>query len=438
MNHLPSSSLVQSRAARIELARLRYFEEGVAPTGMVSETVFESWSRCLRLHGNPHERAVFEPVSASRAQLALTKNRQLHQAWSSEVPRLESVLGTTSCAAMLTDATGVLIGSTCVGRSHESLMPVATRLGVNLAEDAVGTTAPGVVARTGKPVSVFGGEHFFDSVKAMHCAAAPIRDIRGRVAGVLDISSEALPFTFDAAAVAGLYASAVENRLLVAQSTEHLVIRFQVDPQLLDSTLVGLIGIDADGRLAWENGVARSLLEGPRNGGSHSEQTLEERLGMTWSQWAALPAAGAAPLALPNGLHVWARAEMRGRDGHRGFVASAANRRVAFQASDDALRGEPSPEQAGADNTVITEPTAANEARAATPTLALPRLRDSGLDLIQKTLLTCNGNVSDAARLLGVSRGLIYRRLRDSRPRAAPSADGWPFGVPKRNTPSPE
>ena len=114
MNHLPSSSLVQSRAARIELARLRYFEEGVAPTGMVSDTVFESWSRCLRLHGNPHERAVFAPVTASRAQLALTKNRPLHQAWSSEVPRLESVLGTTSCAAMLTDATGVLIG--CASR----------------------------------------------------------------------------------------------------------------------------------------------------------------------------------------------------------------------------------------------------------------------------------------------------------------------------------
>jgi transcriptional regulator of acetoin/glycerol metabolism len=422
MNHLPSSSLVQSRAARIELARLRYFEEGVAPTGMVSDTVFESWSRCLRLHGNPHERAVFEPVSASRAQLALTKNRPLHQAWTSEVPRLTSVLGTTSCAAMLTDATGVLIGSTCVGRSHESLMPVVTRLGVNLAEDAVGTTAPGVVARTGKPVSVFGGEHFFDSVKAMHCAAAPIRDIRGRLAGVLDISSEAVPFAFDAAAVAGLYASAIENRLLVAQSTEHLVIRIQIDPQMLDSTMVGLIGIDADGRLAWENGVASSLLESPRNGSSHPEQTLEAQLGMTWSQWAALPAAGAAPLALPNGLQVWARAEMRARDGQRGFVAGFGNRVAAFDASDAAPRLGSSPTQPEATR-LDAEETAAPDAEVsleAVPSPATPMLRESGLDLIRRTLRTCNGNVSDAARLLGVSRGLIYRRLRASRPESAP------------------
>lgn len=219
MNHLPNLSFLQSRPARIELARQRFFEEGQAPTGVVGEAVFESWARCLRQHGNPREQATFEPVTASRTQLTLMKNRQLCQAWMDELPRLESILSSTSCAAMLIDATGVLIGSSCVGRSHEELMPEATRLGVNLSEDAPGTTAPGVAGRTGKAICVMGGEHFFDSVKEMHCAAAPIRDIHGRLAGVLDLSSERIPFAFDAAANAGLYAGAIENRLLVAQST---------------------------------------------------------------------------------------------------------------------------------------------------------------------------------------------------------------------------
>jgi len=324
MNHLLSSSLLQSRPARVELARQRFFEEGHAPTGVVSEAVFESWARCLRLHGNPHERATFEPVTASRTRLALMKNRQLHQAWTAEVPRLESIFSTTSCTAMLTDATGVLIGSICVGRSHEVLMPVATRLGVNLSEDAVGTTAPGVAARTGKPVCVMGGEHFFDSVKEMHCTAAPIRDIRGRLTGVLDVSSEHIPFAFDAAAIVGVFAGAIENRLLVAQSTEHLVIRFQVDAELLDSAMVGLVGIDVDGRLAWENGVARSLLGGLLLPQHHPERAPAEWFGLAWAQLAALPASGAAPLALPNGLRVWARAEMQAPDGRRGLVVGAS------------------------------------------------------------------------------------------------------------------
>jgi sigma-54 dependent transcriptional regulator, acetoin dehydrogenase operon transcriptional activator AcoR len=417
MNHLPISSLLQSRPGRIELARQRFFEEGQAPTGVVSEAVFESWARCMRLHGNPHERATFEPVTASRAHLALMKNRPLHQAWMAEVPRLEATLSSTSCTAMLTDATGVLIGSVCVGRSHEALMPVATRLGVDLSEDAVGTTAPGVAARTGKPVCVLGGEHFFDSVKEMHCAAAPVRDIRGRLAGVLDISTEHIPFAFDAAAVVGVYAGGIENRLLVAQSTEHLVIRFQVAAELLDSAMVGLVGIDVNGHLAWENGVARSLLGGLYLPEHHPERAPDERFGLGWAQLAALPATGAAPLALPNGLQVWARAEMQAPDGRRALVVGASPQVTASAAGPAVSAHAVLPIVPIATDTEVSgaELPAADAPSEKTATPGTPQLRESDLDLIQKTLRACSGNVSDAAKRLAVSRGLIYRRLRASR-----------------------
>lgn len=419
MNHLLSSSLLHTRAARIELARQRYFEEGQAPTGVVSDAVFASWARCQRLHGSPHETATFQPVTASRTQLALLKNRHLHQAWMDEVPRLEAMLSTTTCTAMLTDASGVLIGSSCVGRSHEALMPVATRLGVDLSEDAVGTTAPGVAARTGKAVCVLGGEHFFDSVKDMHCAAAPIRDIRGQLAGVLDLSSERIPFAFDAAAVTGLLAGAIENRLLVAQSNEHLVVRFQVAPELLDSAMVGLIGIDSDGRLAWENGVARSLLHGQGAAGRRLDRAPEEVLGLPWAQLAALPAAGAAPLPLPNGLLVWARAEMRAGDGRRGLFATS-RRPAAPAAESDALPfDKAAPTHTG--NTGTALPTVEEAAPIGPAAAVPPGLRESDLALIRTTLRACNGNVSDAAKRLGVSRGLIYRRLKGEG-----SSDGHP------------
>ena len=97
MNHLPNTSFLQSRPARIELARQRFFEEGQAPTGVVGEAVFESCSRCFRLHGNPRETATFQPVTASRTQLALLKNWHLHQAWTDELPRLEAILSSTRC-----------------------------------------------------------------------------------------------------------------------------------------------------------------------------------------------------------------------------------------------------------------------------------------------------------------------------------------------------
>ena len=414
---LPSTSFFDSHAARVEWARSRYFEEGQLPTGVISDAVFESWSRCLRLRQRPGDRAAFEPVTTSRAQLALQKNRPLLHAWLDELPRLEAVLGKTSCAAMLTDATGVLVASCCSGRAHEDLMPVATRIGVNLSEEAVGTTAPGVVARTGKATTVLGAEHFFQSVRNMHCAAAPIRDIHGRVAGVLDVSSERIPFAFDAASIVSLYAGAIENRLLVAQSIDHLVLRFQVTDDLLDSALVGLVGVDVNGQIAWHNGVARSVLGLRVHGDEAPAPDVESALGVTLADLVSLPSVGASTLALPNGLLVWARAEMRSPDGRRHFVASSPARAASTRSSEPEpsamqLATSPPAESANTDEAtsldVVSPPARSDDSNPVSGWT----LRNSDRDLIERTLSEHAGNVSAAAKALGVSRGLIYRRLR--------------------------
>jgi hypothetical protein len=177
--------------------------------------------------------------------------------------------------------------------------------------------------------------------------------------------------------------------------------------------MVGLIGIDTSGRLAWENGVARSLLGGASSQDPRSSPATAESLGIDWAQLAALPTAGAAPLALPNGLHVWARAEMLAPDGRRGLVAHG------YRSTE-----VPAPNTATAAHTETSTDTAeATDPPAATPPVPAPqRLRESDLELIRSTLRDCGGNVSDAAQRLGVSRGLIYRRLRASRA-ASPEAD---------------
>jgi transcriptional regulator of acetoin/glycerol metabolism len=404
MNALPASPFFFSRADRVELARRRFFDEGVMPTGVVSEAVFQSWARCQRLHTAPTRKVSFEPVTQSRTHLALQKNRHLRDAWLEEMPELETVLAATSCAAMLTDAAGLLIGAACAGRAHESLMPVATRLGVNLSEEAVGTTAPGVVARTGQPVTVRGGEHFFEQVKAMDCAAAPIRDIEGKLAGVLDISSECLPFSFDAAAVVALYAGAIENRLLVAQSVEHLVLRFQVAATLIDSPAAGLVGIGGDGRVAWCNGVASKLLGLVENASVPRSRTAEAALGATLQRLASLPQKGAAPLHLPNGLLVWARAQMQAPDGSRDLFYGHSFAAAMRPTADGEFPLPKLKEEAPANL-----PAAAGEALA----LAEGTLRDVDRGAIERALSDCKGNVSKAAKQLGVSRGLIYRRLRE-------------------------
>lgn len=409
MPQLPSNPFFTSRSDRVELARQRYFEEGKMPSGVISDAVFQSWARCQRLHTNPHGKVEFQPVTASRAHLALQKNRPLHEAWLAELPRLEATLKSTSCAAMLTDATGVLIGSTCAGRSHEQLMPIATRIGVNLSEEAVGTTAPGVVARSGQPICVMGSEHYFDSVKAMQCAAAPIRDMHGRMVGVLDISSEAVAFAFDAAAIVGIFAGAIENRLLIAQSADHLVIRIQVSESMLDSPNTGLLGVDTHGMLAWHNGVASRLVGLPASMDVHERHRAEAVLGLGLSELLDLTLADPAPVRLPNGLLVWARVDLQARDGHRDLVAASPR---AFIVDHEVLTEDApaSADPSTADSVVAAEESSEDTDRTSERAIDAS-LRDSDRDLILRALDECKGNVSKAARKLKVSRGLIYRRM---------------------------
>lgn len=382
---LPANPFYASPEQRVALARQRFFEDGVRPSGMVSEAVIQSWSRCLRTHPDPARPAVFEPVTASRVHGALRDNRQLLEAAGQELQRLQVTLAGTSGTAILTDAQGVIIGTTFTqGRHHERLMPITTRLGVNLAEEAVGTNAPGITARSGQPSVVLGGEHFFGNVQVMHCAAAPIRDVRGRLAGVLDLSSEGLPFGFDAASVVGHYAAEIENRLLCAQSTEHLVLRLQITPALLDTPLVALVGITGDGRIDWLNGAAARLLGLAAPIGQRDAARVEDSLGMPLEALAALSTRSQPqPMHLPNGLTLWLRCEWHSRDGrHRDLHAAAA----------DLSAPRPSPE--------------------APPPPAT--LRDHEHQTVVRALADCGGNVSKAARALGVSRGRIYRHLRQA------------------------
>ena len=390
------SLFFSTQADRIALARQRYFEEGELPSGVVSEAVFQSWARCLRLKQDPRAALEFQPVTASRAQLALQKNRLLRDAWLADVGELDAVLGTTNCGAMLTDPSGVLIGATRSRRGHEKITPVAHRIGVNFAEEAVGTTAPGIVARTGKQAMVQGAEHFFESVNFMHCAAAPIRDIHGNLAGVLDMSSEGIAFNFDAASVVGLYASSIENRLLVSLSTEHLIVRFQISPSMLDTPMAGLMGVDMQGRIVWRNAAASRLLGVAPDGAQSGLSNVDDILQSSFSELASSRGSSHAMLRLPNGLLVHMRCELQARDGHHHLFAVGQT-------------WQEGPPAAISTNPTLT-PTAAPEEAVALAAAEPASLRDADVELIAKTLTECGGNISAAARKLRVSRGLIYRR----------------------------
>ncbi len=98
---------------------------------------------------------------------------------------------------------------------------------------------------------------------------------------------------------------------------------------------------------------------------------------------------------LPNGLAVWLLAHMQSADGAKEVFSLNCPQQDAQQA------------------TVEPEPVmAAPEMAPVSPT----KLRESEQQLVERTLAEHGGNVSKAARALGVSRGLVYRHLNRPHP----------------------
>lgn len=413
-----------SETQRLALARERFFEEGVRPTGIVSESVIQSWNRCLQARRHPGEQVEFDLVTRSRVHTAQTRNRTLLDVAAHDLAQLRTVLAGTRCQAVLTDATGVVLEVVRPTNADSFLFSRAYRTGVNLSEDAVATTAPGLVARTGQPCTVRAGEHFFENLQTLHCAAAPIHDAARKLVGVLNVSIESRSFGFDAASVVILHAAGIENRLLQAQAREQIVVHLHTMPSMIDTPMEGLVGVDAQGRLCWLNDAAARLLGLPQKSPMQDDtgpSSVHEVLGVAPTQLATWCRLREPTLhRLPRGLALWLRARLHGDE------RDAASFHLGVQPAAEVLAAQAS---LGA----ATPPAASAVLESAAPPLCAPvqpqqaaapvSLRAADRQWIAKTLAECGGNVSSAARILGVSRGLIYRHMQGERAGVANAED---------------
>lgn len=371
---------------RVALARERYFEHGERPSGLVPEPVIQSWGRCLGASRDPGETLSFDPISKLRVATVLSRNRALVEAAADPIAELETVITGSQARVMLTSSEGVVVLASQPTAGDGPLLRSVARVGVSIGETTVGTGAPGVAVDTGEVCVVQGAEHFFRCLASLYCAAAPVRDASGRIVAMLDLSTEQGPFRFDAGAMAHMYATSIENRLLTRSARAQLLLRFQASPAMFDTPLEGLAGVDGKGRLLWFNGVGARLLGHPRVPEAGLE--AEAVFGLDLPQLLALSHEGRArPRMLPCGLTLWMAVQLDVRDS---------------RSAEDAAPAQPPalPHERSAD----TGPDA--------PPGPSPSLDEANRSLIEQTLARCKGNVSRAARVLGVSRGLLYRRLR--------------------------
>ena len=371
----PSLLMPPTRMARIAQARqLALMGETQLTHGLIEPWIEQSWQRCLSQGQRPEHRVLFEAASSQHMRQTLECNRTLVQAARPILNQLGSALADTHYFALLTNQDGVVVDVDGPIDRSDRRVDLITRIGTDLSEQSVGTTAIGAALHLQQPVWLHRGEHFFNDTSVYSCAGAPLFGPDGRCVGMLDLTGVEATERPELRHLVVHTARTIENAL-VLQRPHTLLLRLNWPGLPLGDEGDGLMGLDADGFVTAANGAARHMLP-------------------------PLATAGAALhcrdlFALPTDLLFdAARHHSAGLD-----VPLWSGLRLQVQARMAQRTHEAAPPS--------TWPAAAPTQPAA-PRLPL---KDVETALIHKAVEEARGNVAEAALALGISRATVYRKL---------------------------
>lgn len=364
------------RLQQIEQARRALLSSDATPGDVPARALADrawllrSWQRCLAQGQRPDQAVHFDVVPANARQHADEAHHGLLAAARPELQRLARAVAPIRYFALLTDATGTVVETAGAIDRRDRRAEAIARVGVDLSERSIGTSAIGAALGELQPVWLHRGEHFFRDTSVYSCAGAPLMGPMGHCVGMLDVTGIDAPERPELQHLVARSARAIEDALVLAvPHALRLYLRWA--DALPGESADALLCVDADGALTGANTAARQML--PTLAGlAHAPLHADELFALPWPQLFDLAARGAAtPVPLWSGLRVLV---------HAGRRDPSATR-------------------------------ASGAAGCAAP-LPLKTLEDA---LIQQAVRAAGGNVSEAARTLGLSRATLYRRLAAAR-----------------------
>lgn len=361
------------RLQQIAHARQAVLQDRQGLSGLLAEPWIErSWQRCLASGKTPDQEVGFDLLSPQALRRTEEANHVLVQAARPVLEKLGASIASTRYFAILTNAQGVVVDVNGAIDRRDRRADLITRIGVDLSEDSVGTTAIGAALTELQPVWLHRGEHFFNANAAYSCAGAPLFGPDGRCAGMLDLTGVDTVERPELKHLVVQSARSIENALIHSRPHE-LLIRLNWSSHSLGEDMDGLIGLDPDGWVLGANPAARQMVPALQGGGP-AVVHCSELFAMPYEM--LFDAAKSGTLGDPQAIEVplWSGLRLHALPLLRGQVAL--------------------PGRLGH--------------RAAAP--ALP-LKDVETALIRKAVNEAKGNVMKAARALGISRATVYRRL---------------------------
>jgi sigma-54 dependent transcriptional regulator, acetoin dehydrogenase operon transcriptional activator AcoR len=365
--NLPQASAAHDRLAQIARARQAVLQEGRSMTEVLVHGWYDkrwiesSWRRCLEGGQRPSEHVGFDVVPQQQMRRVADANQVLVSAARPVLEQLGRAIASTRYFAILTNQDGVVIDAHGPIDRSDARAAVITRIGVDLSERSVGTTAIGAALAELQPVWLHRGEHFYQDTSCYSCAGAPLFGPDGQCVGMLDLTGIDVAERPELKHLVTQSARSIENALTLSRP-HRLVLCPNWPGRPLGDDDDGLVALDSEGWVTGSNGTAREMVAGLATA-AQAPVHCSELFAQPWE-----------PLF------------------------------------DLARRAEPTPTElslwSGLRLACLAQP--AGEAR--TGGARVP-LRDVEIALIRQAVSEARGNVMEAARTLGISRATVYRKL---------------------------
>lgn len=350
-----------------------FFERNLVPSGLVSDKVLASWQRCRAVGLDPAERP--DPDALPRDELDALRARHaaLLRAATPVVQAVAAHIDGDPNLVLLTDAAGfvLMVAGNCefaVCARRRDVRP-----GLLLKESARGTNAPGACLHEAGPLVVHGAEHYLAMYSIFTCSAAPIHGLQGEVIGTIDITGDARALQPYPLALPCMAATLIEQQLFQQSHPMHVLLRFHARLEYLGALGEGLAVLADDGGVIAMNRAGLRLLGLER--AAVRGQPFEAVFDARFSEIRGLMRRAVQPairLRLQGGARIYARLE-GGDPASFGLGDAGANA---------------SPPGDGA--------------------RLLKQIED---EAIRRAIEAEKGNVSAAARRLGIARTTLYRKL---------------------------
>lgn len=187
----------------------------------VNPIIAQSWVRSKALEVNPYNPSVFH-LSDDELEKLRRENRDMIRFAQPLMDKLLSLVKDSVNVMSLHDKNGYMLAiahhDTPKGSWRESIF----RPGVRWAEEDVGTNGVGLTLKLGKPVQIFGAEHYCYMQRDISCSAAPIHSADGELIGALNVSGPFVGMDYHLLALVAYGAYSIESQINLLHTYEFI------------------------------------------------------------------------------------------------------------------------------------------------------------------------------------------------------------------------